>query len=98
MASLVAYLQQMTASELMATQTMKSAQAEFRAAEEMLLDCERNLSNISTLPSGSCLVQSVGRRLWKISTSGRVSLELVVHLDEASGKSTRLSWRQVFKD
>ena len=31
-------------------------------------------------------------------TVGLVTLESVIHLDDASGSATRLSWRQAFKE
>ncbi len=96
MASLVGYLQKLTSLELIATQTMTSSQVELVAAEEVLLACENNISNISTLPSNACVFQSIGQQLWKISTTGNVTIESVVYLDQASGIPTRLSWRQVF--
>jgi len=98
MASLVGYLQRMTSLEIVATQTIKSSQTDFIQAEEALLECEENISNMTVPPSQTCVVQSVGKQLWKISTSGRVVLESVVHLDDASGNLNRLSWRQVFKE
>jgi len=98
MASLVGYLQRLTSLELVATQTMKTSQVELINAEERLLACEKNIFNISTLPSNTCVFQSLGQQLWKISTTGGVTIESLVYLDEASGISTRLSWRQVFKE
>ena len=98
MASLLDYLQRMTALEIIATQTMKSTQAEFIAAEEKLLVCERNISNVGTLPADTCVVQSIGKQIWKVSTMGPVTLESVVQIDDASGNATRLSWRQDFKN
>ena len=98
MASLVGYLQRLTSLELIATQTMKTSQLDFIHAEEALLACEKNISKITTLPANACVFQSVGQQLWKISTTGSVTIESVVYLNEVSGTSTRLSWRQVFKE
>jgi hypothetical protein len=98
MASLVGYLQRLTTLELIASQTIKSSQVELISAETALLECERNIVNISTLPSNACVFQSIGQQLWKISTTGGVTIESVIYLDEVSGISTRLSWRQAFKE
>ena len=98
MASLVSYLQRMTALEIITTQTIKTTQAEFIAVEKKLLECERNISHVATLASDACVVQSIGKQLWKVSTVGLVTLESVIHLDDASGSATRLSWRQAFKE
>ena len=98
MASLVGYLQRITALEIIGTQTMKTTQAGFITAEKKLLECERNISNVAALPSDVCVVQSIGKRLWKVSTVGLVTLESVIHLDDASGSTTRLSWRQAFRE
>ena len=95
---MVGYLQRITALEIIATQTIKTTQAEFIAAEKKLLECEQNISNMAALPSNVCVVQSIGKQLWKISTTGLVTLESVIHLDDTSGNATRLSWRQTFKE
>ena len=98
MASLVSYLQRMTALEIIATQTIKTTQAEFIAAEKKLLECERNISHVVTLPSDTCVVQSIGKQLWRVSTVGLITLESAIHLDDTSGSAARLSWRQAFKE
>ena len=98
MASLVGYLQRLTALELIATETMKSSQVELIAAEGALMACEGNIANISILPSNTCVFESIGQQFWKISTTGSVTIESVIYLDEVSGISTRLSWRQAFKE
>ena len=98
MASLVGYLERMTALQMMATHTIKTTQSEFIRAEEKLLDCESNISNMTALPSDICIMQSVSKQLWKVSTTGHIALEALVYLDETTGYATRLSWRQVFKE
>ena len=98
MASLVGYLQRLTALELIASQTIKSSQVELISAEAALLECERNISKLSTLPSNACVFKSIGQQLWKISTTGGTTIESVIYLEEVSGNSTRLSWRQAFKE
>ena len=98
MTSLVGYLQRLTALEIIATQTIKTTQAEFIAAEKKLLECERNISHVATLPSDTCVVQSIGKQLWRVSTVGLITLESAIHLDDTSGSAARLSWRQAFKE
>ena len=98
MTSLVGFLQRLTALEIIATQTIKTTQVEFIAAEKKLLECERNISHVATLPSDTCVVQSIGKQLWRVSTVGLITLESAIHLDDTSGSAARLSWRQAFKE
>ena len=97
LSSLVAYLERMSALEVISVHTLLESQKRFIAAEKSLLECEQHLSSISVLKNRQCDIQSVGKNLWRISSKENPTLEVLVSLDEKTGLVTRLSWRQDFE-
>jgi len=94
---LVIQLERLVALEVMSVNTYAEAQKEFIAAEKSLLECEQHLSNITALENSTCHIQSVGKNLWLISSKSKLSLEILIFLDEKTNIATRLNWRQNFE-
>ena len=97
LSSLVAYLERMSALEIISINTLLESQKRFIGAEKSLLECEQHLSSISVLKNRQCHIQSAGKNLWRISSKEKPALEVLVSLDEKTGLATRLNWRQDFE-
>ena len=94
---LVMQLERLAALEVMSVNTYSEAQKGFIAAEQSLIECEQHLSNITTLDSPTCYIQSAGKNLWLLSSKSKPSLEILIFLDEKTNIATRLNWRQKFE-
>lgn len=94
---LVIQLERLAALEVMSVNAYAEAQKRFTAAEQSLLECEQHLSNITTLDSSTCYIQSAGKNLWLISSNSKPSLETLIFLDDKTRSATRLNWRQKFE-
>ena len=97
LASLITYLERMTALGIIETNTMRTSQRNFFAAEKSILECEKNISQITALVENNCFIQSVGKNIWLISSKQKPSIQIHVYLDEKTGIATRLNWRQSFE-
>jgi hypothetical protein len=97
LASLLSYLERMTAFTLIETSTMRASHRHFVAAEKSILECEQNISQITVLAENHCFIQSVGKNIWLISSKQKPSIQVHIHLDEKTGIATRLNWRQSFE-
>lgn len=97
LSSLVAHLERLTALEIVGANSYVESQKQFITAERSLLECERHLSNITTLENASCHIQSAGTNLWLISSTDKPILEVLVHHDVKTNLFTRLNWRQNFE-
>ena len=94
---LVMQLERLAALEVMSVNTYAESQREFIAAEQALIECEKNLSNITVFANPTCHIQSAGKNLWLISSKSKPRLEVLVFLDEKTNSATRLNWRQNFE-
>ena len=94
---LVFQLERLAALEVMGVNTVVETQKRFIAAENVLLECEQHLSNITVLANPACHIQSVGKNLWLLSSKSKPSLEILIFLDEKTNIATRLNWRQNFE-
>ena len=94
---LVMQLERLAALEVISVNTYAEAQKRFIAAEQSLLECERHLSSIAALDSPNCYIQSAGKNLWRISSTTKPSLEILVFMDEKIASPTRINWRQNFE-
>ena len=94
MSTLIAYLERLTALEIISLHTLKQTQDHFVAAENAVMECQNNLSSISTVHLQSCHLQSAGNNYWLISSKEKPIIEVLVFLDDKSGIVTRLNWRQ----
>jgi hypothetical protein len=97
LSSLLIHLERLAALELVSVNTYIESQKNFIAAEKVLLECERHITNITALENPNCHIQSAGKNLWLLSSKGSTTLEALVFLDEKTNITTRLNWRQHFE-
>jgi hypothetical protein len=95
--SLLVYLERLTALRIVEGKTIELAQQSFIASEKAVLDCEKNLCTLATLHENGCFIQPIGKNTWLISSKQKPVIQVHVILDEKSGLTTRLNWRQVFE-
>ena len=95
--SLIVQLERLTALRMIEVKTLESAQQNFIAAEKAVLDCEQSLSMLSALSESRCFIQSISKNRWLITSKQKPSIQVHVALDEKSGATRRLNWRQVFE-
>jgi hypothetical protein len=95
--SLITYLERMTALSMIETSTMRAYQHHFIAAEKSVLECQKNISQITVLTENNCFIQSIGKNIWLISSKQKPSIEVHIYVDEKTGVATRLNWRQSFE-
>ena len=96
-ASLIMHLERLTALRLMEIKTIETAQQNFIAAEKAVLDCENNLNMLSLLADTPCFIQALSKNTWLITSKQKPAIQIHVVLDEKSGSTTRINWRQVFE-
>jgi hypothetical protein len=87
----------LTALRIIEVKTIALAQKNFIAAEKAVLDCEQNLSMLSTLTENQCFTQPISKNIWLITSKQKPTIQVHVVLDEKSGIATRLNWRQSFE-
>jgi hypothetical protein len=95
--SLIVYLERMAALSIVELNTMRTSRRGFIAAEKAVVECEKNISNISALTENACFIQPVGKNIWLITSKQNPGVQIQVFLDEKTGLATRLNWRQVFE-
>jgi len=76
---------------------MEIAQKNFVAAEKAVLDCEKNLTSLTDLKENACFVQSAGKNRWLITSKEKPAIQIGVVIDEKTGVTTRVNWRQIFE-
>ena len=96
-ASLVVQLERLTALQMIEVKTLESAQQNFITSEKAVLDCEQSLSMLSALSESYCFIQSISKNRWLIMSKQKPTIQVHVALDEKSGTTRRLNWRQVFE-
>ena len=95
--SLITYLERLSALRLIEVRTMQAAHNHFIAAEKAVLDCEKSLTTLAELQDNACVVQSVEKNSWLISSKENPAIQIGVIIDENTGIATRVNWRQVFE-
>ena len=95
--SLITYLERLSALRIIEVNTMQQAKENFIAAEKVVLECEKSLTNNTELKGNTCFIQSVGKNRWLISRKEKPAIQIGVIIDEKSGTATRVNWRQVFE-
>jgi hypothetical protein len=95
--SLVVYLERLTVLSIIETNTKELAQHRFIEAENSVLACEHHLTNLSALESPNCHIQSVGNHYWRITSKTKPAIEVHVLIDEKTGSTKRINWRQVLE-
>jgi hypothetical protein len=96
-ASLIVQLERLTALRVVEVKTLESAQQNFIAAEKAILDCEQNLAMLSALSDNHCFIQPISKNIWLITSKQKPAIQVHVALDENSGTTSRLNWRQSFE-
>jgi hypothetical protein len=97
-ASLIVHLERLTTLRIIEVKTLELAQQNFIAAEKAVLDCEQNLSTLSALSEAPCFIQSISKNIWLITSKPKPTIQVHVLLDEKSGTTKRLNWRQSFDE
>jgi hypothetical protein len=95
--SLIVQLERLTALRVVEVKTLESAQHNFIAAEKAILGCEKNLSMLLELSESNCFIQPISKNIWLITSKQKPAIQVHVALDEQSGTTRRLNWRQVFE-
>ena len=96
--SLIAHLERLTALRIIEVKTITLAQKNFISAEKSVLDCQQNLTTLSALTEMNCFIQPVTKNSWFISSKQKPTIQVHVVLDEKSGTTKRLNWRQSFDE
>jgi len=96
-ASLIVHLERLTALRTIEVKTIELAQQKFITAEKAVLDCEQNLSALSVLSENHCFIQPISKNIWLISSKQKPTIQVHVALDEKSGTTNRINWRQSFE-
>jgi NRPS condensation-like uncharacterized protein len=76
---------------------MQQAKNHFIAAEKAVLECEKKITNLGNLEENACFIQSAGKNHWLISSKEKPAIQIGVVIDEKTGTTTRVNWRQVFE-
>lgn len=95
--SLINYLERVSALRVIEVSTMRESHKHFIAAEKSVLNCERVLTNLAELQDNACVIQSVGKNSWLISSKEKPVIQIGVVIDHKTGIAARLNWRQVFE-
>jgi hypothetical protein len=95
--SLVTYIERLNALRIVELKTMELAQQQFIAAENAVLECEKNITTLSDLKVNDCFIQSAGKNRWLISSKIKPAIQIGVVIDEKTGAASRINWRQVFE-
>jgi len=96
-ASLIVHLERLTALRIIELKTITLAQQNFIAAEKAVLDCEKNLRAMSAFSEAPCFIRPISKNIWLIASKHKPVIQVHVALDEKSGSTTRLNWRQSFE-
>lgn len=96
LSTVLGHLERLLTLEVISLSTFEQSHRQFIDAEKSLLECERNLSNITAIENKACHVQSSGKNRWLISTQGKPSIEVLVLMDDKTQIVSRLNWRQKF--
>jgi len=96
-ASLVGHLERLTTLRIIELKAIEIAQQNFIAAEKAVLDCENHLTTLAVLNENLCFIQPISKNIWLITSKQKPAIQVHVALDEKSGTTTRMNWRQVFE-
>jgi len=95
--SLITYLERLSALRVIEVRTMREAHKNFITAEKSVLDCEKSLTTLTELQDNACVIQSVGKNSWLISSKEKPAIQIGVIIDDKTSIATRINWRQVFE-
>ena len=95
--SLITYLERLSSLRMIEVNAMQQAKRHFIAAEKAVLECEQNMTNLTHLEDNACFIQSAGKNRWLISSKEKPVIQIGIVIDEKTGATTRVNWRQVFE-
>jgi hypothetical protein len=95
--SLITYLERLSSIRVIEMNTLQAAKNHFISAENSVLECEKNLTNLAQLDANHCFIQSIGKNRWLISSKVKPAIQIGIVLDEKTGATTRINWRQAFE-
>ena len=95
--SLITYLERLSSLRIIEVNTMQQAKKHFISAEKVVLECEQNMTNLTYLEENACFIQSAGKNRWLISSKEKPVIQIGVLIDEKTGTTSRVNWRQVFE-
>ncbi|WP_114639612.1 hypothetical protein [Polynucleobacter necessarius] len=95
--SLLLYLERTTALRIFELATIEASQKNLMAAEQSVIECEKNLTNLSAIKVNDCFIESLGKNYWCITSKQTPAIEIHVVVDEKMNMVTRLNWRQAFE-
>jgi hypothetical protein len=96
--SLIVHLERLTALSIIEVKTISLSQKNFIASEKAVLDCEQSLNALSALSENHCFIQPISKNIWLITSKQKPMIQVHVLLDEKSGTTKRLNWRQSFEE
>ena len=95
--SLITYLERLSSLRIIEVNTLQQAKNHFIASERSVLECEKSLTNLPHLNINNCIIQSIGKNRWLISSKDKPVIQIGVVINEKTGATTRINWRQVFE-
>lgn len=95
--SLITYLERLSSLRIIEVNTLQQAKNHFISAERSVLECEKSLTNLPHLKINNCIIQSIGKNRWLISSKDKPAIQIGVVMDEKTGATTRINWQQVFE-
>jgi hypothetical protein len=95
--SLITYLERWSVLKVMNVKSIETAQNQFMASEQSVIECEKHIFNLPLLSENNCIIQSIDKNIWLISSQQKPLIQVHVYLNEHSGVVTRLNWRQAFE-
>ena len=95
--TLITYLERLSSLRIIEVNTMQQAKQHFIAAEQSVLECEQNITNLTNLEENNCFIQPAGKNRWLISSKEKPAIQIGVVIDEKTGTARRINWRQVFE-
>ena len=95
--SLITYLERLSTLRVAEVRTVQEAHKNFIASEKAVLGCEKSLTTLAELQDNACVIQSVGKNSWLISSKEKPIIQIGVVIDDKTGIAARVNWRQVFE-
>lgn len=95
--ALVTQLERLASLRAIEVQTIERAQQNFMNAEQAVIDCENHLVSLSMLNENLCFIEPMTKNIWQITSKQKPAIQIQIALDEKSGITKRINWRQVFE-
>lgn len=95
--TLITQLERWSALKLMNMKSIETAQNQFMASEQSVIECEKHIMNLSALSEDRCIVQLIDKNIWSIASKQKPIIQVHVDVNEHSGLVKRINWRQAFE-